>query len=78
MAEKSKHKITIIGGIILFIIGLIGAIWSFYIFLPNPGEVAEAKLNFDYDQVDSSDTSKFVYLSEGKYDIWYEPSLFNI
>jgi hypothetical protein len=78
MAEKSKHKITIIGGIILFIIGIIGAIWSFYIFLPNPAEVAEAKLNFDYDEVDSSDTSEFVYLSEGKYDIWYEPSLFNI
>jgi flagellar basal body-associated protein FliL len=70
MVMRPNQKIMIIVGIILFISGIIGSFWSFYIFLPNPRDVAEASLVFD------SSTSREVYLSKGSYDIWYEPVIF--
>jgi cytoskeletal protein RodZ len=72
MVMKPNQKIMIIVGIILFVSGIIGSFWSFYIYLPNPQDVAEESLVFDYD------SSREIYLSEGKYEIWYEPVIFGL
>ncbi|WP_455393011.1 hypothetical protein [[Eubacterium] cellulosolvens] len=78
MAVKTKHKLLVIGGIVLFIVGIIGAIYAFYVLIPDPSDAAEATLAFDYDDDSESSMSQSVYLKKGDYDIWYEPIIFGI
>ncbi len=78
MNKKPKKLIAI--GIILLILGLFGAIISFYVIIEDPGEIAKEKLYFTdynpnsngYDSYDYSNPSKTVNLKKGEYDIWYE------
>ena len=73
---KLKPKIIIIIGLLLVLIGLVGAMISYYMVIEDPGEVYEEKLIFKSGTsyyLNSSIPSKTISLSKGDYDIWYEP-----
>jgi flagellar basal body-associated protein FliL len=73
---KLKPKLIIIIGILLVIVGIVGALISYYVIIEDPSEVYEEKLIFrsgDTDYSDSDITTETISLSKGDYDIWYEP-----
>ena len=73
--EFKPKQITIIG-ILLIVFGIIGAMFSYYVIIENPGEVYVEKLIFESDDSDysySNTSSKVIHLDKGEYDIWYEP-----
>ena len=73
---KLKPKLIIIIGLLLVIVGLIGAMISYYVVIEDPSEEYEEKLIFksgNSNYFNSSIPSEIIQLSKGDYDIWYEP-----
>ncbi|WP_455391876.1 hypothetical protein [[Eubacterium] cellulosolvens] len=79
---KMKPKKLAIIGLILLIIGIMGAILSFYVIIENPSDVAEKTLYFEDNthssSEDTSGLSQVTTLEKGTYEIWYEPEIFGL
>lgn len=78
---KMGAKKIAIFGLIILIVGIVGAITSFYVIIDNPSEVAVETLYFDdsddlpsyFDPIyNSTDLSERISLDKGDYEVWYD------